>query len=253
MGEAPGRTRADLSSPYVDLHFVVPVYNEAENFPHFYRSITTHVREPWRLLVVYDREEDSTLPVARDIAAADDRVELLRNEATGVLGALKTGLARPRHGWVVVTMADGSDDHSQIDRMIELARQGADLVAPSRYARGGAQYGAPILKSALSRLAGQSLKLLGGLPTSDPTNNFKLYSVNFLRSVAIESTGGFELALELTVKAHLQGRQIAEFPTVWRERISGQSKFKLARWLPRYLRWYAAYLMAIAKRQLGSR
>ena len=101
---------------------MVPVYNEAENFPRFYQSIAARVRTPWRLLVVYDREEDTTLPVAREIAAKDPRVELVLNTGKGVLGALKTGLARPERGWVVVTMADGSDDHAQIDQMVDLAR-----------------------------------------------------------------------------------------------------------------------------------
>ncbi len=228
---------------------MVPVYNEAENFPRFYESIVRSVRTPWRLLVVYDREEDSTLPVARAIIARDPRVELVRNTGNGVLGALKTGLARPTHGWAVVTMADGSDDHRQIDQMVALAREGADVVSASRYVRGGAQHGAPLLKSTLSRLAGLSLKLLARLPTSDPTNNYKLYSTDFLRSVSIESTGGFEVALELTVKAHLQGRRIAEVPTVWQERTAGTSRFRLAKWLPRYLRWY---LLALQPRSSGS-
>jgi len=229
----------------VDLALVVPVYNEAENFPRFYRSIVEHVRTPWRLLVVYDREEDTTLPVAREIAAKDARVELMLNTSKGVLGALKTGLSRPERGWVVVTMADGSDDHSQIDRMVELARGGAELVAPSRYMRGGALRGAPLVKGTLSRVACLSLRYLGGVPSSDATNNYKLYAVDFLRSVTIESTGGFEVALELTVKAYLQGRRIAEMPTVWTERTAGASNFKLGKWLPRYLRWY---LLAFRKR-----
>jgi dolichol-phosphate mannosyltransferase len=249
VGETPSRNWKHLSAPEAKLQLLVPVYNEAENFPRFYKSITTHVREPWRLLVVYDREEDTTVPVARQIALADNRVELILNESKGVLGALKTGLRRPKDGWVLVTMADGSDDHSQIDQMAELARSGADLVVASRYARGGAQHGAPFLKSTLSRIAGKSLRALGGLPTSDPTNNFKLYSVDFLNSIEIESTGGFELALELTLKGHLQGRRIVEIPTIWRERTAGQSNFKFRQWLPKYIRWYATYLVTIAKRR----
>jgi len=220
------------------LHVVVPVYNEAENFSRFYDSLQANVETQWDLLVVYDSEEDTTLSVARKIAAVDPRVELVLNESKGVLGALKTGLRRPSRGWVLVTMADGSDDHRQVDEMLQLGRKGVDLVAASRYMAGGAQHGAPRLKSILSRFAGVSLHLLTGLPTSDPTSNYKLYSVDLLRSVEIESTGGFEVALEITVKAHLQGRKIAEVPTVWNERTAGRSNFKLFRWLPRYLRWY---------------
>ena len=78
---------------------------------------------------------------------------------------------------------------------------GADLVAASRYMRGGRQIGGPRLKSLLSRLAGLSLHSIGGLPIHDPTNNFKLYRRSFLAAIPIESRAGFEVALELSVKA----------------------------------------------------
>jgi hypothetical protein len=80
---------------------------------------------------------------------------------------------------------------------------------------------------------------VAGVGTHDSTNNFKLYSRRFLDSVTIDSKAGFELALELTVKAHLAGRRIAEVPTTWRDRTAGTSNFKLRKWLPHYLRWYA--------------
>jgi hypothetical protein len=163
---------------------------------------------------------------------------LVLNKSKGVLGALKTGLHYPGGSARLVTMADCSDDLTQVDRMWELFRSGAHVVSASRYSRGGAQKGGPVMKGMLSRAAGLSLHFLGGIPTHDPTNNFKLYSRELLDRVEIESSGGFELALELTVKAHLLGLSIAELPTVWTDRVAGQSNFKLVKWLPRYLRWY---------------
>ncbi len=116
--------------------------------------------------------------------------------------------------------------------------RGADVVSASRYMRGGRQVGGPPLKRLMSRTAGLTLYWFAGVPTHDPTNNFKLYSRRFLDTVTIESTAGFELALELTVKATLAGRTVAEVPTTWRDRTAGQSNFKLRKWLPHYLHWY---------------
>lgn len=222
-----------------DLHIVVPVYNEGDNFPRFYESLKANVRIPYRLLVIYDREDDTTLPVARRLAETDRSLSLVRNFKPGVLGALKTGLSAPTAGAVVVTMADGSDQHERIDEMYALYRQGYDVVCASRYSKGGMQRGGPRLKGLLSRFAGLSLRVLTRLPTSDPTNNFKLYSHRFLSRVKIESRGGFEVALELTVKAHQGGFRITELPTIWTDRTLGKSNFKLVRWLPLYLHWYA--------------
>ncbi len=232
-----------------DLHIVVPVYNEAENFLGFYQSVKAAVRTPHRILVVYDFEEDTTVPVVRKLGETDPDILLLRNMNRGVLGALRAGLSYPKAGAVVVTMADGSDDHACIDEMYRLYKNGHQVVAASRYSKGGSQQGGPLLKKILSRTAGMSLRALTGITTSDATNNFKLYSAEFLRGVQIESRGGFEVALELTVKAHAAGLAIAEIPTTWRDRVAGKSNFKLMKWLPYYLRWYLYAMIHSAARR----
>ena len=122
--------------------------------------------------------------------------------------------------------------------MVAMAKGGADVVSASRYMRGGHQIGGPLLKRLMSRTAGLTLHWFGGVATHDPTNNFKLYSRRLLDDTPIESEAGFELALELTVKATLAGRRVAEVPTTWRDRTAGESNFKLRKWLPHYLRWY---------------
>ena len=114
----------------------------------------------------------------------------------------------------------------------------AVVVAGSRYMRGGGQVGGPLLKRLMSRAAGLSLHWFAGVPIHDATNNFKLYRRDFLDSVTIESTGGFELAIELTAKAARARRPMAEVPTTWRDRTAGASRFKIRAWLPKYLRWY---------------
>ncbi len=132
--------------------------------------------------------------------------------------------------------------------MARLVRGGADVVAGSRYMRGGRQVGGPPLKRFLSRLAGVSLHYLAGLPVHDATNNFRAYSRRVVEQIPIEGEVSFALALELTLKAHWRGWKLAEVPTTWRDRTAGQSRFRLWAWLPHYLRWY---LRALARAWLG--
>jgi hypothetical protein len=155
-----------------------------------------------------------------------------------VLNAMKAGIAGTSGPYVLISMADGSDEPKIVDGMVELAKGGADVVAASRYMKGGRQHGGPRLKRLMSRAAGLTLHWFARVSTHDATNNFKLYSRRFLDSTTIESTAGFEMALELTVKATLAGRRVAEVPTTWRDRTAGQSNFKLRKWLPHYLHWY---------------
>jgi glycosyltransferase involved in cell wall biosynthesis len=218
---------------------VLPVYNEGEAVEPVLRGLAEHVRTPHELVVVYDFDQDTTVPVVSRLASEIPQLRGLRNDlGRGVLNAMKAGIAGTAAPYVLISMADGSDEPHVVDGMVELARGGADVVAASRYMKGGRQLGGPRLKRLLSRLAGLTLHWFAGVPTHDATSNFKLYSRRFLDSITIESTAGFELALELTVKATIEKRKVSEVPTTWRDRTAGQSNFKLRKWLPHYLHWY---------------
>jgi dolichol-phosphate mannosyltransferase len=222
-----------------ELSIVMPVFKEGEAVEPVLRAIARDVRTPHEILVVYDFDEDPTVPVIARLAAELPAVRGYRNDlGRGVLNAMKAGIAGSTGTYVLITMADGSDEPRLVDSMVALARDGADVVAASRYMRGGRQIGGPPLKRLMSRTAGLTLNWFAGVRTHDPTNNFKLYARRFLDAVTIESSAGFELALELTVKATLSGRTVAEVPTTWRDRTAGQSNFRLRKWLPQYLRWY---------------
>ena len=228
----------------LDLSIIVPVYNEAENFPRLVQEVERQIARPFTMHVVYDFDEDSTVPVARRLAESRPWLKLVKNQSRGVVSAIRTGFSVVESGPALVMMADLSDDLTIIDRMLELYGQGYQIVCPSRYMRGGRQEGGPFMKRTLSRLAGLSLWYLVRFPTHDATNNYRLYDAALIRELGIESVGGFELALELTAKAFRRGVKITEVPTTWRDREAGTSRFRLMKWLPRYLSWYAYALRA---------
>jgi len=235
-----------------ELSIVLPVYNEGETVEPVLRALHAAVTAPTELLVVWDFDDDTTRPVVERLAAELPGLRGVHNGlGRGVLNAMRAGIAEARGSLVLISMADGSDEPAIVDSMVDLGREGAAVVAASRYMRGGHQFGGPILKRVLSRAAGLSLHWIGGVGTHDPTNNFKLYRRDFLDSVTIESRAGFELALELTVKATLAGRRVAEVPTTWRDRTAGQSNFRLRQWLPHYLRWYGLAMRGRFSRSRG--
>jgi dolichol-phosphate mannosyltransferase len=223
-----------------EVSIVLPVYNEGANIEWVLRGIDEKVAaRPREILIVYDFDEDDTLPAVRVLQELIPDLRLHKNQlGRGVLKAIQAGFAAASAPYLVVMMADGSDEPEVVDAMVARARAGADLVAGSRYMAGGHQQGGPLLKRTLSRLAGLTLHWLGGIPIHDPTSNFKLYSRRLLQQVTIESEAGFELALELTIKAHQLGCRIEEVPTTWRDRTAGESRFRFRAWLPHYLRWY---------------
>ncbi len=236
-----------MDSP--ELSIVTPVFKEGDAVEPVIRALTAAVHAAHEVIVVYDFDEDPTVPVIDRLASELPQVRGLRNDlGRGVLNAMKAGIAASTGRFVLISMADGSDEPHVVDPMVALARDGAAVVSASRYMRGGHQIGGPPLKRLMSRTAGLTLHWFAGVPTHDPTNNFKLYIRDFLDTVTIESTAGFELALELTVKATIDGRRVAEVPTTWRDRTAGQSNFKLRKWLPHYLHWYRLAFVARLRR-----
>ncbi len=223
-----------------EFSIVIPVYNEAENIVPELRAIVRDVRGSHEILVVYDFDEDTTLPAVRAMDPPVPGLRLVKNDlGRGVVNAIRKGLAESR-GWLgaVVTMADLSDPPDRIDALAAELRGGCDVVAGSRYMKGGAQFGGPVFKRVLSRLAGVGAYWFSGVGCHDVTTNFRAYSRRMIETVPIESQGGFELGLELTAKCHLKGWRVGETPATWHDRSAGQSRFRLWKWLPGYLRWY---------------
>ena len=129
------------------LSMVMPVFKEGEAVEPVIRALTAGVDTTHEILVVYDFDEDPTVPVIERLSTDLATVRGLRNDlGRGVLNAMKAGIAAARGEFVLITMSDGSDEPAIVDAMVARARAGADVVAASRYMRGGRQIGGPRLK-----------------------------------------------------------------------------------------------------------
>lgn len=218
---------------------VIPVFNEGEGIVSCLDRIFEAVELPCEVLVAYDSPEDTTVPYLEKYAREEPRLlPLLNTYGRGPARAIRYAADQASSGVVVVTMADGSDDAHQIDELARLVERGVVVAAASRYSRGGQQVGGPWFKGFLSRWAGRTLHWFARVGTRDATNSFKAYSNAFLQEVGIDSDSGFEVGIELVAKARRLRLPVAEIPTIWLDRPLGASNFKLAAWIPRYLRWY---------------
>ena len=221
------------------LSVVIPAYNEGEHIVPVLERLFEAVLLPCEVLVVVDDEADTTRPVVQRLAEREPRLHCLINTyGRGPANAIRYGIDHATTPVAVVTMADGCDDVRQIDDLVRLVERGVAVAAASRYMAGGQQVGGPLLKGMMSAGAGRSLRLLARVGTRDATNSFKAYSTAFVRAVGIDSRDGFEIGIELTAKAKRLRLPIAEIPTIWLDRHEGLSNFRVAAWLPKYVRWY---------------
>ena len=185
------------------LSIVLPVYNEGGNISKQIEELERKLKYDHELLVVYDFDEDTTVPVVKKLQKRYKSVKLIKNTfGRGVINAVKTGFKKSNGYATVVMPADLADDPNTINKMFAKIISGYDIVCATRYSKGGKKMGGGFLKTTLSRLAGLMSPILLGIPTTDIANGFKIYRKDVLRSIKIESTGGWEYSCELIIKAH---------------------------------------------------
>ena len=154
---------------------IVPTYNERENVqPLVLRLLALPV--PVDLLVVDDNSPDGTGRLADELAALHPTVHVLHRTAKEGLGraycaGFTWALAR---GYEYVFEMDGDLSHNpdDIPRFLEAARQ-ADLVLGTRYANGIRVINWPLRRLMLSLSAARFVRMVTGMPFTDPTGGFK--------------------------------------------------------------------------------
>jgi glycosyltransferase involved in cell wall biosynthesis len=227
----------ELVNTPAQLDIVIPVYNEAENIRGVLAHLRDHVGSSFRVLICYDMDEDTTLPVAREFADTLN-IEFVKNPARGPHSAVMAGLRASQAPAVLVFPADDVVNAPVIDRAVEKINWGADIVCASRFIEGGCMQCCPWLKDFLVRASAFSLNKLARIPTRDASNGHRMFSRRVIEGLEVESSEGFTYSIELLVKAHRLGWKIDEVPSKWFARENGASRFYVLKWLKAYLHWY---------------
>lgn len=230
------------------LSIVVPAHNEEDNIADVINKIESCVDLPYELVFVNDHSTDATAKIVNSLAGQYNNIRLVENKNDkGFVNAIRAGFDNIRTEAVVLVMADLCDDLPTIRVMFEKLNDGFDVVCGSRYIKGGRRRGGSKIKGFFSALVGKSIKILVGVPTSDISNAFKMYRKKVLDSVDIKSKG-FEVSMEIPLKAYYLGFKIGEVPTVWKERAKGKSNFKMFEVMPGY---FKLYIWATIKKIFG--
>ena len=223
---------------FTDLEIVIPVFNEGEKLIKLMKEFSINVKTNFKVLLCYDLDDDNLFQYIKEFEKYNFEIILIKNPSKGPLPAIKEGFMSGNSNAVIVYPADDFLNYKLLDQMYEKFNQGNDIVVASRFVKGGSMKNCPLLKSILVRTASFTLYFLSSIPVRDASNGFRLFSRKLLDQVKIESKVGFAYSLELLVKCHRLKKKIAEVPALWEERSEGESRFKVLKWLPQYLKWY---------------
>jgi len=212
---------------------VVPTYRERDNLPRFTWRLW-HAVPDARLLLVDDASGDGTPDWVRAHPKYNKNFFLL--ERTGKLGLGSAYVAGfnwvvQRHATepcsaVVQMDADLSHNPDSVPDLIQKLEAGADLVLATRYREGVRVTNWPLHRLMLSLGAGQYVKLITGMPFTDPTGGFKAFRPDKLATLDLSQVrcDGYAFQIEVTYMAYRLGWKIDEVPIVFEDRYAGKSK-----------------------------
>src|SRR5271170_4135934 len=207
---------------------IVPTYNERDNLPRM-AAILLSLPANVDVLVVDDNSPDGTGKVADELAATHSQLHVLHRAGKEGLGrayiaGFKLAL---EHGYEFIFEMDCDFSHNPDDIPAFLeAIKDADLVLGSRYVGGIRVINWPLGRLMLSRFAGKYVKLVTGMPFSDPTGGYKCFRRRALQALNLDTvrSNGYSFQIELTHKLWRQGFKIVEVPIIFTERTQGHSK-----------------------------
>lgn len=207
---------------------VVPTYNERENLPPLAQRVLG-LPTAVDLLVVDDNSPDGTGKIAEELSAKSPAVHVLhRNEKTGLgrayIAGFKWALER---GYEFVFELDGDFSHNPDDIPVFLeAAKEADLVLGSRYLNGIRIINWPLSRLMLSKSAAKYVKIVTGMPFTDPTGGYKCFRRRALEALNLDAvqSNGYSFQIEMTHKLWRQGLRVVEVPIIFTDRFQGHSK-----------------------------
>ena len=225
-----------MLNPKKGIDIVIPVFNEIY-ISKLFHLLEKDVKTKFRVLLCYDNNSDKTL-TSYNQDSFKFKICKVKNKYSGPHGAIISGFEKCESEAIIVYPADDFVNTKILDHLYTKYLQGYEIVVPSRFIKGGAMKNCPLIKSILVRFASFSLFYLSRIPVKDISNGFRLFSLNYINLIKIESKKGFTFSIELLVKADRLGLAIAEVPSYWEERKYGKSRFKISAWLLDYMRWY---------------
>ena len=220
---------------------VVPTYNERENLSLLVQRLLK-LPVPVDLLIVDGNSTDGTGKAADELAAKHPEIHVLHEAGKNGLGraynaGFKWALER---SYEFIFEMDGDLSHNPDDIPAFLdAAKSADVVLGSRYINGIRIINWPLNRLMLSKFAANYVRLITGMPFTDPTGGYKCFRRSALEAISLDEIHSIHYAFqfEMTHRIWRRGMKVVEVPIIFTERVQGHSKMsghvmREALWMP---------------------
>lgn len=219
---------------------IIPTYDEKDNVRPIANAVLASVPEA-NLLFVDANSPDGTGAILDAMVAGDPRIHVIHQSGKQGLGrayieGFKWALTR-NYAFIFEMDADFSHDPAELPNFLRSAET-ADLVLGSRYVNGIRITNWPLSRLLLSMGGALYVRIITGMPFTDPTGGFKCFRRRVLQAIDLDRifSNGYSFQIEMTHTAWMKGFGIAEIPITFVDRRSGYSKmnsriFREALWM----------------------
>jgi len=214
----------------IDLSIIIPCYNEAlviEETVNNIREEFIKASISYEILCVNNNSSDNTEQVLQSLAASQKIRYVNTPKIQGYGAAVRWGIECYVGDAAIIVMADGSEDPKDIHQFYRKLAQGYDCVFGDRFSQKDLVEDYPKFKLLLNRLGNRLISLVTGKKYGDFTNGFKCYTRQTLNKMQPLYADHFNLTIEMSMCAVLSGANYAVVPNSWKDRLEGESKFKL--------------------------
>jgi glycosyltransferase involved in cell wall biosynthesis len=212
---------------YIDISFIIPVYNEVENLLELYREITgscSNMERSYEMIFIDDGSLDESFPVLKKIQREDTKVKIIKlRKNFGQTAALAAGFDYA-NGEIIITLdADLQNDPEDFSSLIEKIEMGYDIVNGWRKNRKDRF----LTRRLPSSIANWFISIITRVKLHDYGCTLKAFRKDVIKNIRLYG----ELHRFIPAIASHMGVSITEVEVNHRPRRRGKSKYSIFRFV----------------------
>ena len=215
----------------MSISIIIPCKNEESTILKTVNILKKKIKNKitnYEFILINDFSTDGTLKVIKKISKNSKNVNFSNNKNKGLGGAINLGVKVSKKKFIVIVMADLSDDPNDLIRYYnEINKNNFDAIFGSRFTKKSKVIDYPIRKLIYNRIFNFLVKIIFLSNYNDFTNAFKIYKKSTLIKLKPFVSENFNIFLELPLKIIVRRKKYKIISINWKNRKIGYSKFKV--------------------------
>ena len=215
----------------MSISIIIPCKNEENTILKTVNILKKKIKNKitnYEFILINDFSTDGTLKVIKKISKNSKNVNFSNNKNKGLGGAINLGVKVSKKKFIVIVMADLSDDPNDLIRYYnEINKNNFDAIFGSRFTKKSKVIDYPIRKLIYNRIFNFLVKIIFLSDYNDFTNAFKIYKKSTLIKLKPFVSENFNIFLELPLKIIVRRKKYKIISINWKNRKIGYSKFKV--------------------------